>query len=105
MELPSMSDLNMGATLPALSVAIWACALLLIDLFVPKGRKHVAAWLAAGGLVFAFIVDLMVYNNPGEAFYGMFVADRFSSFLNIVVLFAGFITILMSVDYLRRTGM
>lgn len=104
MQLPSLSELNLGLTVPALSLALWACILLVIDLFIPRDRKSVTAWLAAGGVVFAFIANLLVYRDPGVAFMGLFVADEFAGFLNIVVLLTAFIAILMSVDYLKRTG-
>jgi NADH-quinone oxidoreductase subunit N len=104
MQVPSVDSFNLGAALPAISVAIWACILLLIDLFIPKDRKQVTAWLAVGVLVFAFIVNLMVYNSDSDAFLGMFRADQFTGFFNIVILMTAFISILMSIDYLKRTG-
>jgi NADH-quinone oxidoreductase subunit N len=104
MQVPSLDSINLGAALPAISVAIWACILLLIDLFVPKDRKQVTAWMAAGVLVFAFIVNLMVYNSESDAFMGMFRADQFTAFFNIVILMTAFLSILMSIDYLKRTG-
>jgi len=105
MEIPSFSDLNLLLTLPALSVALWACVLLIADLWIPKGRKALTAWLAIGGLVFALVATLFIYRTPGVAFNGMFVADRFSGFLNVVVLLTAIISILLSIDYLKRTGM
>ncbi len=105
MELPSFASLNLNLTIPALSVALWACILLIADLWIPKGRKELTAWLAIGGLGFALVATLFIYRTPGEAFGGMFVADQFSGFLNIVVLLTAIISILLSIDYLKRTGM
>ncbi len=105
LQIPSLSDLNMGLTIPALSVAVWACILLIVDLWVPKERKEITAWLAAGGLVFAFVANLVIYNRPGTAFMGLFVADQFSGFLNIIILLSAFFGVLLSIDYLKRTGM
>ncbi|MFN8528011.1 MAG: NADH-quinone oxidoreductase subunit N [Anaerolineae bacterium] len=104
LQIPSLEQLNLGISIPAMSVAVWACLLLLIDLWIPKEKKSRTAWLAAGGLVFAFVANLFTYNSSGEAFLGLFVADRFSGFMNIIILVTGFISILMSVDYLKRTG-
>ena len=105
MDLPSFSDLNLNLTLPALSVALWACVLLIVDLWIPKGRKELTAWLAIGGLAFALVATLFIYRTPGVAFNGMFVADQFSGFLNVVVLLTAIISILLSIDYLKRTDM
>src|SRR5690606_16466583 len=101
MQVPSLESFNLGAALPAISVAVWACILLLIDLFIPKERKQVTAWLAAGVLVFAFIANLFVYNSDTDSFLGMYRADQFTGFFNIVILITAFIRILMSIDYLR----
>ena len=105
MEIPSFSDLNLHLTLPALSVALWACILLIADLWIPKGRKDLTAWLAIGGLGFALVATLLIYREPGVAFGGMFVADQFSGFLNVIVLLTAIISVLLSIDYIKRTGM
>ncbi len=99
---PSFADLNLGVALPGISLALWAVALLLIDLFVK--RKQVTAWLAIGGMVFAFVVNLLIYNQNQEAFLGMFVADPFSAFMNIIILITAMISVLLSMDYIKRIG-
>ncbi|MDX2162870.1 MAG: NADH-quinone oxidoreductase subunit N [bacterium] len=104
-QIPTLESLNLGVTIPAMSVAVWACLLLLIDLWIPKEQKARTAWLAAGGLVFAFIANLVTFDSGTDAFLGMFVADRFTGFMNVIILVTGVISILMSVDYLKRTGM
>ncbi len=101
---PTLADLNLGITLPSVFLALYATVLLVIDLFIPKEQKSRTAWLAMAGVVVAFVLNLAVYNTEGIAFYGMFRADPFSAFLNIVVLLAVFISILMSIDYIKRTG-
>ncbi len=104
-EVPSLSQLNLGVTLPALSLALGTCFLIVIDLFIPKDRKHLTAWLAMAGLAVSFIINLLIFNRNEEAVFGSFVADPFSAFINIIVLLTAFITILLSVDYIKRTGM
>lgn len=103
--LPTLAELNLVAVLPATIVAVGMCLLLLLDLWVPAERKVVTAWYAIGILVLAFIANLLVYNRPGEAMFGMFVADTTTAFLNIVVLLTAFIAVLLSVDYLKRAKM
>jgi NADH-quinone oxidoreductase subunit N len=102
--VPSLSDFNLQYTLPALSLTVWACILLLVDLWVPRERKETTAWLAAGGVVFAFIANAFLFNVDGEAMLGMFRADQFTAFSNVIILATAFIGILLSVDYLKRTG-
>ncbi|KXK13618.1 MAG: NADH-quinone oxidoreductase subunit N [Chloroflexi bacterium OLB15] len=102
LEIPSLESLNIGAALPAIIVAAWACILLLVDLLVPRSRKIITAGLAAAGLAVAFVANLLVYNQTGDSFMGMYVADQFTGFLNLVVLATAFITVLLSIDYLKR---
>jgi NADH-quinone oxidoreductase subunit N len=103
-QMPTLAELNLGVTVPALVVAAWSCILLLIDLFIPKSKKETTAWLAAGGLVFAFVVNLLSFTETGTAFSGMFISDSFTGFMNLIILVTGFISILMSVDYMKRAG-
>lgn len=101
-QVPSIADLNLGLALPALSLSLGACILLLADLFIPKHRKELTAWLAIAGVAVSFVLNLAVFNNTGTAFLGTFAADQFTGFLNIVVLLTAFLSILLSVDYLKR---
>lgn len=104
-EVPTLESLNLTVTFPALSLALGTCILLVADLFIPKGRKNLTAWLAIAGLVVSFVVNLFFYNRTEEALFGAFVADSFTGFVNIIVLLTAFLSILLSMDYLKRTGM
>jgi NADH-quinone oxidoreductase subunit N len=104
-NVPSIADLNLGMTLPALSLALGATILLLIDiLFVPRDRKIITAYLALAGVVVSFILNLFAFNQNGTAFLGMFAADPFTAFANLIILFTAFISILLSIDYIKRVG-
>lgn len=41
-----LGAMNIGATFPALSLALGACILLIVDLSVPKERKEITLTLA-----------------------------------------------------------
>lgn len=104
-ETPSLADLNLGVTLPAISLALGATILLLLDiLFVPKDRKEITGYLALAGVAVSFILNLLTFNQSGDAFMGMFIADQFTGFFNIIILLTGFISLLLSIDYLKRTN-
>src|SRR3954466_13474143 len=97
-------DLNVWATLPALSLALGACVLLLIDAFIPKHRKDITAWLSIIGLVISFLLSLPGLGMRVTAFNGMFIADAFTALLNAVACVATIVSILVAYDYLKRTG-
>ncbi len=102
-ELPTLADLNLWLTAPAIVLALGACLLLLVDvLLIPRDRKQVTAWLALGLIVVSFVVNLLTFNETGTAFLGAFAADSFTSIANVIILATGFISILMSIDYIKR---
>ncbi len=103
-EIPSFADLNLGATLPALSLSLGLCILLLVDVFLPKERRHWTAWLSLVGVGVAFVLNLFQFNAGGEALSGMFISDNFSAFVNMIALAAAFFSILLGIDYMRRQG-
>jgi NADH-quinone oxidoreductase subunit N len=104
LTIPTFEELNLLPALPAISVATWAVILLLIDLWIPKDRKQLTAILAAGNIAFAFVANLLVYNSNTDVLFGMYRADAFTGFMNIIILVTAFISILMSIDYIKRTG-
>ncbi len=104
-DAPSIADLNLEVTLPVVFLGLFTTMLLIVDLFVPRDRKILTAYATAGALIVAFILNLFSFTSGETAFFDMVVADRFTGFLNIVVLIAAFIGLLISVDYLERTNL
>ncbi|MEP7284964.1 MAG: NADH-quinone oxidoreductase subunit N [Chloroflexota bacterium] len=97
------ADLNIWAALPALSLSLGACVLLLIDAFIPRHRKDITAWLAAIGVLVSLVISLFGFSTHSTAFKGMFISDPFTSLVNVITLITTFISILLAYDYLRRT--
>ena len=95
---------NLKVILPLVVLVVWACALLLVDLFIPKGRKGWTALLAAVGLVGALGLTITQNGKLGSGFNGMVMVDGFSVFLNILFLGSGLAAIALAYDYLKRRG-
>ncbi len=108
-ESPTIAEFlavsNLGSTLPATLLLAWTLILVLVDLFAGDDRAHWTPVCACVGLGIAFLANLAVYS-PAEseriALYGMYIADAFTGFLNMVILVATLIAVLMSWDYLNR---
>jgi NADH-quinone oxidoreductase subunit N len=88
--------------LPFLIVVGWACILLLVDLFIPKDRKGVTAFLAVLGLIAALVAAIMRYGNSSVTFSNMILEDGFSSFLQLIFLLTGVVGVALAYDYLNR---
>lgn len=95
-------DLNPEVALPALSLALGACLLFVIDVFLPKDKKDLTPWLAVAGVGIAAILNGIYYNANQVAFSGMFRADAFTGFVNLITLSATFLGILTAYDYNKR---
>jgi len=95
---------NLIKVLPLSIVILWACALLLVDLFIPKDRKPWIAALAAVGMLVAMGFSISQTGVDTEAFGGMLKVDGFSQFLTILVLGSGLVAVMLSYNYLTRLG-
>jgi NADH-quinone oxidoreductase subunit N len=77
----------------------WATALLLVDLFVPPGRKQITGWLAVAGLIAAAAAGIPLWGSQGSTFGDMLRLDNYALALNWIFLLVGAISIVISLDY------
>jgi NADH-quinone oxidoreductase subunit N len=100
----TLSDmmLNIKVILPMTVLVVWSCILLLLDLFIPKGRKSWTALLAALGLIVCLGITISQAGWFSSGFNGMVVYDGFSFFLTILFLGSGLAGIAVAFDYLKR---
>jgi NADH-quinone oxidoreductase subunit N len=105
-EVPSLSDLNAVATLPVSLLALGACIFMLVDLYIPKNRKYITAWLTAGGIGVSLILSLLMLTgvvslgDGKQAFSGMFIADKFTDTVNVIVLVTALLGVMVAYNYL-----
>jgi NADH-quinone oxidoreductase subunit N len=95
---------NLYAILPVTVLVVWACVLLMIDLWVPKDRKGITALLAVAGMAAAVIVSLLQYGQYTGAFNSMVAVDGFAVFLNVLFLGSGIVAVALAYDYVKRMG-
>ena len=100
----TLADFNLNAILPIIVLVVWALALLLVDLFIPKESKGIVALLAAAGLALTMGITLTQTGRTETGFNGMVVLDGFSTFINILLLFSGMMGISLAYNYLKRMG-
>jgi NADH-quinone oxidoreductase subunit N len=98
-----LQALNLPATLPAFILAIGACIMFAVDVFVPQNRKDITAALALIGLAVSFVLSFGLLNSSTTAFNGMFMVDSFTALVNLIALVACFLGILVAHDYMKRT--
>ena len=101
-------EINYALVAPLITVAGTAMLLMLLELFIPKFIKKWAAWIAFIGLALALVQTIILWAAPGATFTPpggtpMLVSDNYALFLNVIFILTGLLTILISVDFLRRT--
>lgn len=105
---PSINLLIISPLLIVMGTGVLA---MILDLFTADDKKNWAAWLAVIGLLVALGQSINLWNcqdcgtfTPvgGEP---MVLMDNFAAFINITVLLTGILAILISVAYLKRTGL
>ena len=101
----TLADLHPSTIWPLTFLTIWACALLLIDLFVPKERKGITALLAALGLAFTLGFTLAQIGMQQSGLQDMVVADGFSTFVNALLLVSGLLGVALAYGYVKRMGL
>lgn len=97
-----MTQADFYTALPLTLLVVWACALLLIDLFIPKDRKGLTAALAALGLALTLGFTLAQIGQESTGYQGMIVLDGFSIFINALLLVSGLLGIALSFGYVKR---
>ncbi|MEY4233751.1 MAG: hypothetical protein RL635_718, partial [Chloroflexota bacterium] len=95
-------DLNLAAAVHLLFLAVWASALLLVDLWIPKTHKTVTGWLAFVGLAIALVLVSAQQGSRQAAFGGTLATDGFSTLMNFIFIGAGMLSVLMALNYLRQ---
>jgi NADH-quinone oxidoreductase subunit N len=89
---------------PYILLTVWACILLLADLFIPKDRKGITALLATLGLALTLGFTLGQIGDEGTGFNSMVVLDGFSTFVNALLLVSGILGVALAYGYIKRMG-
>lgn len=90
--------------LPIATLIGWACLLLLVEVFLPKGNKNIIPFLSIVGLVLTIILTVKQSGTTVTAFKDMLILDAFSNYLTLLVLGTGLFSIGLAKDYLDRMG-
>jgi NADH-quinone oxidoreductase subunit N len=100
----TFSVTDIGAVLPEIIVAVYACAILVIEPFLPKERQEVLAYFGFAALGLAFWATLRILWADLPVMNGMFILDPFANFFKLLLYVASAMTILLSMEYLKREG-
>ena len=93
--------MNWLVALPEIALALAAMAVLLAGVFAPpKGAFLLASMLSLGGLLIT--AGLVIIAPHGLGYGGLFVADAFSRFVQVLILAGSALAIILSLDFNRQ---
>ena len=91
--IPEIDLVSLG---PELILSVAAMLVLLVSVFLPKGRKDPVAYLSLLGIVFALISSVVLWGKGRYAFNNMILVDNFALFFTVVLLIASGLSILIT---------
>jgi NADH-quinone oxidoreductase subunit N len=100
-----LTPLDYKVLTPYIILTVWACVLLILDLFIPKDRKGIMALLSALGLAVTLGFTLAQIGEEGTAFKDMVALDGFSTFVNALLLISGLLGVALAYGYVKRMGL
>lgn len=101
--MPQIQFLDFYTILPYIILTVWACLLLVVDLFIPRDRKSITAFLAALGLAVALGYAIAQIGFPASSgFNNMVALDSFSTFANVLLLASGLFGVALAHGYIKR---
>jgi NADH-quinone oxidoreductase subunit N len=102
--LPALKNpaIDYHALLPEMVLSATIFAVLLLDLFLPQGRKHMSMPLAFVGTVAAFVATLTLIGSSRSTFGGSYVVDNFAVLFKVFFLAVAMVVLLLSYRYFRE---
>jgi NADH-quinone oxidoreductase subunit N len=109
-----VQSIDYAAVAPPLVVALVGLGVLVLDAFLPDGRKQISGWLAGGGLLVASALLLPLTDHTRSTFCvpvggGFFlpscsyVVDNLTLAFQAVVLLGALVVVLLSLDTVRNS--
>lgn len=97
----TLPEIKLIAILPEIILAVIACALFIIDLFIAKEKKSLIGYFAIGALVLSGLSCFFLFGKSITTFSGMITLDSYALFFKVLFLSAAVVVILMSIRYIQ----
>ncbi len=88
---------------PELVVLILGFMVLLLDLVIPKDKKRYLGYITLAGLAYCFYcITRLPHGAEHQTLMQLFKLDPLAIFIKYLFIFAAFVTVLLSITYIRR---
>jgi NADH-quinone oxidoreductase subunit N len=89
---------------PALIVFAAGALVLLLDLLPPRDSKAHLGGVALAGILGALLAIVFHWGTEARAFRDMVLLDNYALFFDVVICYAAALIVMLSMDYLGRSG-
>jgi len=103
--MPAFPVPDLLPALPEIVLACAAMALLLLGVFRGEHSTRLVSWLSVGALIAVLVLSAVFQGSRQVSFYGMFIADRFAVFVNVLVLIGAAVSIVIGLHYNEEHGL
>jgi NADH-quinone oxidoreductase subunit N len=101
----NLASINIYSILPAIVLSVFGIVIMVAEPFVGGNKKSGLGWFGFAGTVAAMFALLPMANNRGQWYTNLWISDDYAIFFSFTFLLIAAITILMSLDFLRRENM
>jgi NADH-quinone oxidoreductase subunit N len=98
----SFSSLHIMYILPEIILAAFGILIMLLDVILKRKKKIYIFWISLIALALTFFVSIALWSKPGSGMVSTMVNDTISLFFNFIFILGTFLTLLMSLDYIKR---
>ncbi len=92
---------SLFAILPELILAVAACAIFLMEPFIPKEKRSIMAYFSLGALILSGLSLFLLCGENISAFNGMIVIDAYALVFKALLLCSAIVVVLMSLEYVK----
>ncbi|PYS30878.1 MAG: NADH-quinone oxidoreductase subunit N [Acidobacteria bacterium] len=101
----NLASINISAILPAVVLSVFGIAVMVAEPFVTDRKKSKLGWLAFSGTLAGMLALVPMADNGGQWYSNLWIVDDYNIFFNFIFLLIAAVTILTSLDFLRRENM
>jgi NADH-quinone oxidoreductase subunit N len=101
----NLATINISAILPAVVLSVFGIAVMVAEPFVKDRNKSALGWLAFAGTLASMVALIPAADNRGQWYSNLWIVDDYGIFFTFLFLLIAAVTILTSLDFLRREQM
>jgi NADH-quinone oxidoreductase subunit N len=98
----NIPEVDLLSILPVVVLSVFGIAVMVLGSFLPRQSL---GWLAFAGTVAAGVSIVPMHTHLGQWYSNLWIVDDYSTFFHVLFIFIAAVTILVSIDYLRRENM